>query len=54
MPKAIEVFTPNDLPTFSYVERKTHKFEDRLREALSVPKMIISLSGPLNRARRFW
>jgi hypothetical protein len=45
MPKAVEVFTPNDVPTFSYVER-TNKFEDRLREALSVPKMIISLSGP--------
>jgi hypothetical protein len=46
MPKAIEVFTPNDVPTFSYVERKTHKFEERLREALSIPKMIVSLSGP--------
>jgi hypothetical protein len=46
MPKAVEVFTPNDLPTFSYVERKTHNFEDRLREALSVPKIIVSLSGP--------
>jgi hypothetical protein len=45
MPRAVEVFTPNDVPTFSYVER-TDKFEDRLREALSVPKMIISLSGP--------
>jgi hypothetical protein len=46
MPKAIEVFTPNDLPTFTYVERKIHKFEDRLREALAIPKMIVSLSGP--------
>jgi hypothetical protein len=46
MPKATEVFTPNDLPTFTYVERATHKFEERLREALAVPKMIISLSGP--------
>jgi hypothetical protein len=46
MPKAVEVFTPNDLPTFSYVERKTHNFEERLREALSIPKMIVSLSGP--------
>lgn len=45
MPRAVEVFTPNDVPTFSYVER-TNKFEDPLREALSVPKMIISLSGP--------
>jgi len=46
MPKAIEVFTPNDLPTFTYVERTTRKFEDRLRETLAIPKMIISLSGP--------
>jgi hypothetical protein len=45
MPKAIAVFTPNDLPTFSYVER-SQKFEHRLREALSIPKMIVSLSGP--------
>jgi hypothetical protein len=46
MPKAIEVFTPNDLPTFTYVERGAHKLQDRLREALSIPKMIVSLSGP--------
>src|SRR5215467_2980712 len=46
MPKAVEVFTPNDLPTFTYVERGAHKLQDRLREALSVPKMIVSLSGP--------
>ena len=46
MPKSTEVFTPNDVPTFSYVERKTRKFEERLREALSIPKMIVSLSGP--------
>jgi hypothetical protein len=45
MPLAVEVFTPNDTPTFSYVERK-NKFENRLREALSIPKMIISISGP--------
>jgi hypothetical protein len=45
MPKATEVFTPNDTPTFSYVERRS-KFEERLREALSIPKMIVSLSGP--------
>ena len=31
MPKAIEVFTPNDLPTFTYVERAGRRFEDRLR-----------------------
>jgi hypothetical protein len=46
MTRAVEVFTPNDLPTFTYVERANRKFEDRLREALSIPKMIVSLSGP--------
>jgi hypothetical protein len=44
MPKAVEVFTPNDIPTYTYVG--TRKFEDRLREALSIPKVIVSLSGP--------
>jgi hypothetical protein len=46
MPRAIEVFTPNSVPTFTYVERTTHKFEERLREAFSIPNMIISVSGP--------
>ena len=46
MVKAVDVFTPNDVPTFSYVERGEYNFERRLQEALSVPKMIISLSGP--------
>lgn len=45
MSSAVEVFTPNDLPTFSYVERN-QKYEQHLRQALSVPKMIVSLSGP--------
>jgi hypothetical protein len=46
VPKAVDIFTPNDLPTVTYVERGTHKFEDRLRQALTIPNMIISLSGP--------
>lgn len=46
MAKVVEVFTPNDLPTFTYVDRATHKFEERLRDALAIPKMIVSLSGP--------
>jgi hypothetical protein len=46
MPKSTEVFTPNDVPTFSYVERKARRFEERLRESLTIPKMIVSLSGP--------
>jgi hypothetical protein len=44
--KATEVFTPNDFPTFTYVTRSAQNFEERLRQAYSIPKMIISLSGP--------
>src|ERR1019366_2692518 len=46
MTKVVEVFTPNDVPTFTYVDRPTQKLEERLQEAFTVPKMIISLSGP--------
>jgi hypothetical protein len=44
--RATDVFTPNKLPTFSYVERGEYNFETRLADALSIPNMIISLSGP--------
>jgi hypothetical protein len=44
--KVTEVFTPNDVPTFTYVERASRNLEQRLREAFAVPKMVISLSGP--------
>jgi hypothetical protein len=40
------VFTPNDVPTFTYVERASRNLELRLRDAFEVPKMIVSLSGP--------
>lgn len=46
MPKVAEVFTPADVPTFTYVQRSTHKFEERLRDAVAIPNMIVSLSGP--------
>ena len=44
--KAVDVLTPNDIPTFNYVERGEYNFEGRVQDALSIPKMIISLSGP--------
>ena len=44
--RAVDVFTPNDIPTFNYVERGEYNFEGRVEDALSIPKMIISLSGP--------
>src|SRR5262245_16538922 len=46
MPKVVEVFTPNDVPTFTYVDRVTQNFEQRLQEAFQIPKMIVSISGP--------
>src|ERR1700730_5104876 len=46
MLKVVEVFTPNDVPTFTYVDRPTHKLEQRLEQAFQIPKMIISISGP--------
>jgi hypothetical protein len=44
--RTTDVFTPNKLPVFSYVERGEYNFETRLGDALSIPNMIISLSGP--------
>ena len=29
MPKAVQVFTPNDVPTFSYVERASLSFASK-------------------------
>ena len=46
MPKLTEVFTPSSVPTYTYVDRSKHQFEEQLREALKVPNRIISLSGP--------
>src|SRR5215467_16097086 len=46
MTRAVEVFTPNGLPTFTYVDRAHRRFEDRLRDAMAIPKMIVSISGP--------
>ena len=46
MVRTVEVFTPNSIPTYTYVDRKTRKFDERLRDALMIPNMIVSLSGP--------
>ncbi len=46
MPTREEVFTPNDFPTYTYVERTSDDSEQQLREALRTPKQVISLSGP--------
>jgi hypothetical protein len=46
MVNATEVFTPTDVPTITYVERASRNYEDELRKAFKIPKMIVSISGP--------
>jgi len=43
---ATQVFTPNDFPVHTYVERGNEKLEQLLRNAIDTPKAVISLSGP--------
>jgi hypothetical protein len=46
MARTAQVFVPNDVPTYTYVQRATRNLEQRLQEAFEIPKMIISISGP--------
>ena len=46
MVRAVDIFTPTDVPTITYVERTKKNYEDDLRRAFSIPKMIVSISGP--------
>jgi hypothetical protein len=46
MARPVEVFTPTDVPTVTYVERASKNYEAELRNALAIPKMIVSISGP--------
>lgn len=43
---ATEVFTPNDYPKYTYVERGGQKLEQLLADALQTPKAVVSISGP--------
>lgn len=43
---ATEVFTPNDYPRHTYIERGGEKLEKRLADALRTPKAVVSISGP--------
>jgi hypothetical protein len=45
-PRRSKFSPPNSIPTFTYVDRKKRGFEERLREVLTIPNMIVSLSGP--------
>lgn len=41
-----EVFTPNEVPTVTYVTREEHKLEDLLKDAISMKNTVASISGP--------
>jgi hypothetical protein len=45
MSKSVEVFTPNKVPTITYVERDD-RAEQNARQAFQIPNIIVSLSGP--------
>ncbi|WP_421565896.1 hypothetical protein [Ochrobactrum sp. EDr1-4] len=44
--KLIDVFTPNDIPSYTYVGREDLKLEEHLRNNMEMPKTIVSISGP--------
>jgi hypothetical protein len=41
-----QVFTPNDVPTCTYVNRSALRLEEKLQSSLAISKMIVSVSGP--------
>jgi hypothetical protein len=43
---ATDVFTPNDFPEYTYVTRTGPNLETRLADAVSTPKVVVSISGP--------
>jgi hypothetical protein len=45
MVKATEVFTPNKVPTITYVQRE-EQAESKTRDAFAIPNVVVSLSGP--------
>ena len=44
--RVANVFTPNDFPVHTYVERGGAELERRLQRALDTPKAVVSVSGP--------
>jgi hypothetical protein len=44
--KVQEIFTPNDTPTITYVDRSEHKLEETIRNYQQTPNVIVSISGP--------
>ena len=44
--KATEVFVPGSYPQHTYINREAEGLEDTLRDSLSTPGQVVSLSGP--------
>ncbi|MGQ2968002.1 MAG: hypothetical protein ACT6RF_04570 [Allorhizobium sp.] len=44
--RVTEVFTPNDTPVYTYVDRSEKRLESDLKSALETPKVVMSISGP--------
>lgn len=44
--RAQDVFVPGSFPEYTYVQRSSKNYEQTLRDALSTPGQVISLSGP--------
>jgi hypothetical protein len=43
---ATDVFTPNDFPAYTYVQRAGDDLEAKLQRPLDTPKVVVSISGP--------
>jgi hypothetical protein len=43
---ATDVFTPNQFPEYTYIERPKEELERKLRQALETPNVVVSISGP--------
>lgn len=41
-----QIFTPNDTPTVTYIDRDDNKLEQTLRDFYAIPNIVISVSGP--------
>jgi hypothetical protein len=42
----VDVFTPADFPSYTYIARDNQRLETALRDALATPGEVISISGP--------
>lgn len=43
---AVDVFTPNDFPEYTYVAREGDDIEGQLTRGLKTPRVVVSISGP--------